>query len=120
MRWRGVASMLPSNFDSNLVLGLQSERGVGLGWNWEKLTLNAFQLVGKRKDEKFEIGFFEDVCAWRKIEKCRRRKKIKVWRKAGKEDEESGYLWKNGWMRKKEEKIKLKKEKKTKGHTWVG
>ena len=27
---------------------------------------------------------------------------------------------KNGWMRKKEEKIKLKKEKKTKGHTWVG
>ena len=24
------------------------------------------------------------------------------------------------WMRKKEEKIKLKKEKKTKGHTWVG
>ena len=24
------------------------------------------------------------------------------------------------WMRKKEEKIKLRKEKKTKGHTWVG
>ena len=37
-----------------MVLGLQSERGVGLGWNWEKLTLNAFQLAGKRKDEKFE------------------------------------------------------------------
>ena len=46
--------MHPSNFNSNLVLGLQNERGVGLRWNWEKLTLNAFQLAGKRKDEKFE------------------------------------------------------------------
>ena len=53
-RWWGVAPMHPSNFNSNLVLGLQSERGVGLGWNWEKLILNAFQLAGKRMDEKFE------------------------------------------------------------------
>ena len=37
-----------------MVLGIQSEREVGLGWNWEKLTLNAFQLAGKTMDEKFE------------------------------------------------------------------
>ena len=110
--------MYPCNFNSNLVLG-QSERGVGLGWNWEKLTLNAFQLAGKRMDEKFERVGSLKMCVregkWRNVTEL----KIQERRKADKGDEESGYLWRNGWMRKKEEK-KLKKEKKSKGHTWVG
>ena len=54
--------MHPSNFNSNLVLGLQSERGVGLRWNREKLTLNAFQFVGKRMDEKFERVGSSKMC----------------------------------------------------------
>ena len=45
--------------------------------------------------------------------------KIKERRKADKGDEESGYLWRNGWMRKKEEK-KLKRKRNQKViHGWV-
>ena len=54
--------MRPCNFNSNLVLRIQSERGVGLGWNLEKLTLNAFQLTGKRMDEKFERVGSSKLC----------------------------------------------------------
>ena len=65
--------MHPCNFNSNLVLEIQSERAVGLGWNWEKLTLNAFQLAGKRMDDKFErVGSLKmRVCEgkWKNVEK---------------------------------------------------
>ena len=74
-RWQGVAPMHPCNFNSNLVLG-QSERGVGLGWNWEKLTLNAIQLAGQRMDEKFERVGSLKMCVregkWRNVEEERR------------------------------------------------
>ena len=54
-----------------MVLGIQSERGVGLGWNWEKLTLNAFQLASTRMDEKFERVGSLKMCVregkWRNV-----------------------------------------------------
>ena len=70
--------MHPCNFNFNLVLGIRSERGVGLGlgWNYEKLTLNAFQLAGKRMDEKFEwvgsLNMYVREGKWRNVEEERR------------------------------------------------
>ena len=70
-------------------------------------------------DEKFERVGSLKMCVWRKIENCRRRKKIKVRRKADKRRRRKWIFVKKWVDEKKRGKTKIKKRKENKG-SYVG